>query len=356
MNAFLESLRADLLDRRMRPLVALLGVALLGALAYAAFGGSSSSTPPAGSPPVAQPTGAIALSPVKTEGTQAIAETTGGSDQTGGATRNPFTPLPQPKATQATASTSTAAGSSAGSSSSSSSSSPSSSPSSTPGSSTGGAGAESGAGTESGSSGGSAPAESKPAPPPSKPKTFYKVSALFGAAPPATPLANAQLTAYDKLKLQQPLPSATQPLVVFRGVVAGGKSATFTLVGEAIIRGSGACRPSPAQCQVIDLQKGQTEELEYVPLGAAPTTYMLHIVDIKAVKAKAAAKARASDAHAATSVGESPAGLRLLREAGRQAIPGMRYSSTKGVLVFTAALALQARAHIATVHELSLLQ
>jgi hypothetical protein len=183
----------------------------------------------------------------------------------------------------------------------------------------------------------------------------YQVAALFGAAPPATPLANAQLTPYDKLKLQQPLPSAKQPLVVFRGVVAGGKSATFTLVGEAIIRGAGACRPSPAQCQVIDLQKGQTEELEYVPLGGAPTTYMLHIVDIKPAKAKEAATAKASAAHAA-SVGESRAGLKLLRDAGLLAIPGMRYSRTKGVLVFTAALAFQARAHVATVNELSLLQ
>jgi hypothetical protein len=181
------------------------------------------------------------------------------------------------------------------------------------------------------------------------------VAALFGAAPPATPLASAQLTPYDKLKLQQPLPSAKQPLVVFRGVVAGGKSATFTLVGEAIIRGSGACRPSPAQCQVIDLQKGQTEELEYVPLAGAPTTYMLHIVDIESAKAKAAASAKASAAHAA-SVGESRAGLKLLRDAGLLAIPGMRYSRTTGVLVFTAALAFQARAHVATVHELSLLQ
>jgi hypothetical protein len=341
MNAFLESLRADLLDRRLRPLVALLVVALVGAVAYAELGGSSSSTPPPASPAVSSPTGSVLLSPVKTEGTQAIAETTGGlKGQSGGATRNPFTPLPQPK--QATPSSSTTTSTSAGSSSSS----PSPNSSSTTG----------GAGTESGSSGNSTPAEPKQAPAPSKPKTVYEVAVLFGAAPPATPLANAQLTSYAKLKLQQPLPSATQPLVVFRGVVAGGKSATFTLVGEAIIRGSGACRPSPAQCQVIDLQKGQTEELEYVPLGAAPTTYMLHIVDIKSVKAKAAAKAKASDAHAATSVGESQAGLKLLRDAGLQAIPGMRYSSTKGVLVFTAALAFQARAHIATVHELSLLQ
>jgi hypothetical protein len=333
MNAFLDSLRADLLDRRLRPLLALLGVALLGAVAYAVLGGSSS-TPPAASPAAARPAATIAVSPVKTESAQAIAETTGGlSHQSGGATRNPFTPLPQPKAKQATTTTSTAPSSSAGSSSSS---------SSTTGSSTGGSGTE----TKSGSSGGATPAKPKPAPAPSKPQTTYEVAALFGAAAPATPLANAPLTPYDKLQLQQPLPSAKQPLVVFRGVVAGGKSAAFTLVGEAIIRGPGACRPSSAQCQVIDLQKGQTEELEYVPLGGMPITYMLHIVDIKAVKASASA------AHAA-SVSESHAGLKLLRDAGLQAIPGLHYSRrTKGVLVFAAHSASVARAAVAALNVL----
>jgi hypothetical protein len=332
MNAFLDSLRADLLDRRLRPLLALLGVALLGAVAYAVLGGSSSS-PPAGSPAAARPTATIVVSPVKTESAQAIAETTGGlSHQSGGATRNPFTPLPQPKPKQATTTTSTAASSSAGSSSSS---------SSTTGSATGGSGANSGTETKSGSSGGATPAKPKPAPAPSKPQTTYEVAVLFGAAAPATPLANAPLTPYDKLQLQQPLPSAKQPLVVFRGVVAGGKSAAFTLVGEAIIRGPGACRPSSSQCQVIDLQKGQTEELEYVPLGGMPTTYMLHIVDIKAVKASASA------AHAA-SVSESHAGLKLLRDAGLQAIPGLHYArQTKGVLVFAARSAFVARAAVA---------
>jgi hypothetical protein len=105
---------------------------------------------------------------------------------------------------------------------------------------------------------------------------------------------------------------------------------------------------------VIDLQKGQTEELEYVPLGAAPTTYMLHIVDIKVAKAKGFA------AHAA-SVVQSAAGLKLLRETGLQAIPGLRYSRTPGVLVFvthkaSAHAASIEPAHVATVHELSLLQ
>jgi hypothetical protein len=333
MNAFLDSLRADLLDRRLRPVLAVLGVALLGAVAYAAFGGSSApSQPPASSPATARPTAPIAVSPANTEGAQAIAETTGGTGgQSGGATRNPFTPLPQPNVARATPVTASGPASS----------SPSTSASATAGPSTGSSGSKAGAQTESSSpsSGGAAPA--KPKPTPAKPRSVYEVAALFGAAPAGTPIADAALTPYDKLALQQPLPSAKQPLVVFRGVVAGAKSAAFTLVGEAIIRGPGACRPSSAQCQVIDLQKGQTEELEYVPLGGTPTTYLLHIVGISS------AKAGASAAHAAR-VDESQAGLKLLREAGLQAMPGLRYSRTKGVLVFAARTASVARAAVAS--------
>jgi hypothetical protein len=332
MNAFLESLRADLLDRRLRPLLALLGVALLGALVYAAVGGgsSTSASPSASLPATARQTASIAVDPLKTEDAQAIAETTGGTaGQSGGPIRNPFRPLPQPKAPPTSTSTASSSTSS-------------SSSSSTVGSPTGAAGSKSSAGSESGSpsSGGATTPSPKPAPAPSKPRATYEVAALFGAAPAGTPLADAPLTPYDKLALQQPLPSAKQPLVVFRGVVAGGKSAAFTLVGEAIIRGPGACRPSSAQCEVIDLQKDQTEELEYVPLGGTPTTYMLHIVDIESVKASASA------AHAA-SVGESRAGAKLLRDAGLQAIPGLRYSRNQGVLVFAARSAPLAHAAVA---------
>jgi hypothetical protein len=166
---------------------------------------------------------------------------------------------------------------------------------------------------------------------------------LFGAAAPGTPLASAQLTPYDELMRQQPLPSAQQALVVFRGVIAGGKSATFTLVGEAILRGVAVCRPSASQCQAIDLQAGQTEELEYAPPGGTATTYMLHIVAIKAVKAKAAAARRVL-------AGQSKAGLRLLRSFGLAALPGLRYSGAKGVLVFAGHKAFPARARIAKPH------
>ncbi len=344
MSAFLDSLRADLLDRRLRPLLALVALGLIGAIVYAVMAGSGSSTPTAASSPA--PNGrasGVAVSAVKPEAAQAVAETTSGSSQqtAGGRTRNPFTPLPALAASKA--STTTTAASTGSSSSGSSSSAGASSGSGSSGSSSSGSGSGSSSGSQSG---GSTPSKPKSESPKSEsPQTVYRVSVLFGAAAPGTPLASAQLTPYDELMRQQALPSTQQALVVFRGVIAGGKSATFTLVGEAILRGVAVCRPSAAQCQTIDLQAGQTEELEYAPPGGAATTYMLHIVAIKPVKAKAAAARRAF-------AGQSKAGLQLLRSTGLAALPGLRYSGAKGVLVFAGHPAFDARAHIASLHVL----
>ncbi len=138
-----------------------------------------------------------------------------------------------------------------------------------------------------------------------------------------------------------PLPSAKQPLIVFRGVTAGGKSATFTLVGEAILHGNAACLPSATQCEAIDLQAGQTEQLEYLAPTGQPVTYELRIVSIVSSNASSAAvKSILRD--------ESKAGRELLSHAGLHAVPGLRYSAQAGVLVFAGHPRVRrARAHAA---------
>lgn len=317
MSDFVDSLRSDLLGRRLRLVVALLVIALIAAIVYAVLAGSGSSAPTALSPTVPPAVG-VRLTPVGTEASQAIAETTSGAGQSSGAARNPFKPLSEPKAKTASTSPS-----------------PSGSPASgsQPGTSTG---SETSSKPESSS--GAAPSKPKS----QKPKTVYRVSVQFGAAAPGTPPEAAQLTPFEDLARQQPLPSAQQALIVFRGVIAGGKSATFTLVGEAILRGAAVCRPSAAQCQAIDLKAGQTEELEYAPPGVAPTNYLLHIVSIDSKKATASAARRII-------ARESKAGAKLLRSTDLQALPGLRYSAAKGVLVFAGSRAHDARASIATV-------
>jgi hypothetical protein len=160
------------------------------------------------------------------------------------------------------------------------------------------------------------------------------VAVLFGTLPSSV----TPLTPYENLKLLTPLPSTGQALLVFRGVTAGGKSATFTLVGEApILHGEGACLPSASQCEALDLQPGKSEQLEYLsPLGQ-PVTYELTVVSIASSKASSAAVKNALR-------GESKAGRALLGHDGLMSIPYLHYSAAKGVLVFSGHGAFAARA------------
>ncbi|HLB21431.1 MAG TPA: hypothetical protein VK605_04940 [Solirubrobacteraceae bacterium] len=329
MNDFLVALKSDLLDRRLRPLLALVGVALLGAIAFAAFGGGSSPSAPAApaSPaPAAAPPSGVTVREANTQTRQPVAETTNGvAQQVGGRTRNPFAAVPGVR-TAAPPAGSGASGT------------PSGEPSKT-----GTSGAKTEASTKSGATQAPSTSNEKPSPEAQKPakrQTVYSVTAMFGPTAAGTPPASAVLTPYEGLKRQEPLPSATQPLVVFRGVTAGGKSATFTLVGEAILRGEGACVPDASQCLAIDLKPGQFEELEYVPPGGTAIVYQLQVVKIDASKASAAAARVAFD-------DESKAGARFLRTAGLAALPGFRYSPDKGVLVFAQRPSLAARARVA---------
>jgi hypothetical protein len=312
MTGFLASLKADLLDRRLLPLLALVGVVLAAAVAYAVLGGGSTPATPTSAPSPRPVSTGIAVSQPRVSAKQAVAETTSGSSaQSRGRAHDPFNPLPGAKLASTTtpaAATKTA------------------SPTTT--------------GTSGSSSKGEAKAETKPTSTP-KPSTqpesttVYLVSVLFGVIPLAP---GAQLTPHDNLKLLTALPTAKQPLIVFRGVTEGGKSASFTVVGEVILHGNAACLPSASQCQEIDLKPGQAEQLEYLPPSGPPVTYELKIVRI--------ASSKASSAKVASILrGESKAGREVLRRYGLVAIPDLRYSSIVGVLTFAGHTAAISRAH-----------
>jgi hypothetical protein len=332
MSQFFNSLKADLLDRRLLPFLALVAVALLAAVGYAVLGGGGSSTPTptasSPSPQVSTKTGSIAVTPATTGAQQPVAETThGASAQHGGPSRNPFTPLPGAKTASAPSSSTTVAkGGSTGSSSSGKSTSP----------------------TPTKSSGATSPAPKSPAKPaPAKPRVAYQVDVLFGAGPVGTVPPSIQLTPLNDLTRLQPLRSAGgEAPLVFVGVAAGGKSAIFTLMREVILHGPAVCGPSASQCQTIRLSPGQVEELEYIVPGGQSLLYKLQLVSITAVKASAAKAASLFRA-------ESKVGRALLHRDGVSALPGMWYSQDKGVVViggWSAFAARAARARAARAH------
>jgi len=335
MNEFFDQLKDDLTDRRLLPAVAVVCALLVAGIAYALLGGSSSSTPANLPPvPVVPPSKGIAVTGVSEQ--KAVAETTDGfKDQAHGVARDPFAPLPGSGASEV----STAA---AG-------------PAPTPGPESSSSSSSSSSGSETPSSSGSEPAPSSETPTkqskPKAKKTAYDVAIKFGVLPPNTAPELAQLTDYTKLKLQTPLPSAEQPILVFRGVTAKGRSATFTLVGEAILTGTGACLPSPAQCQAVDVKPGETEQMNYLQSNGESVIYELRVLSIEKRAAKAAsAKASTARRHPGSEEwGVSRVGQELLRKAGLVALPFLRYSSQPGVLVFAKPKPKKSPAHDARI-------
>jgi hypothetical protein len=318
MSNLLSSIKDDLTDRRLLPLVGVVGLVLAGALAYALLGGGSGSASNAPAPVPLPSTAGISVSQAQTAVTGALAETANGAKlQRGGSARNPFKPLPSPTVVKVATPSAPSSGSSGSSASAASGGGSGSSGSATSGTETKGSGSGSGSGSSS---------PSKPAP--AKPKKLYSVAVEFGPLPEAG-AANPQLHAYAGLKKPTPLPSAADKLLEFVGVTANGgnKSATFALVGEAILHGEAACHPSQTQCQLITLKEGHTEQMEFLTTSGQTLDYELHVVKIESIGASAAALKRVLSAQAHLSSG-TLAGGALLHAAG------MRFSAQPGVIVF----------------------
>jgi hypothetical protein len=257
VSGLLQSLRSDLLDRRVLPIIIALGLALAGAVAYAVLSGAGSAKPVAAAstvtPPAAQGA-ALAVAQAPANPHAAVSETTeGGRYRHREGSHNPFAQFPAPK----TPTTSTAAQSA----------SPASSPESK-----------------------STPASSSPSPSggvgttPSTPAPVHKrktvrhvletVSVLFGPAP-TTPGQLSQLTPYATVKQAEPLPSASNPVVVFKSLGSDNKSAVFTFVREVIPKGPATCQPSTSQCESILLPLGDAEELSILEPTGQTVVYEL---------------------------------------------------------------------------------
>jgi hypothetical protein len=307
MIGLLASLKADLLGRRLLPLVVALALALAGAVAYAVLGGSSSSSSSnsssAGSLAASLPPAPPSLaSPAPPNPHLATAETTTGVHfQRAGSAHDPFKKLPEPeKAKALTTSSSSSASSSKG---------------------------AAGGGTPSGSGATpTGPSNPKPETPKKKtqPTSSYQVALLFGLAPPAG--QPPQLVPYANLKRLTPLPDAEHPLIIYSGVSAGGTAAVFALLHEAIVKGGGSCLPSETQCEMVRVPVGKTEELQYVGNEGQAVVYLLQVVSI--VKHEGATGGFAGRF--------SKAGNRLLHEAGLTAVEDLRYLPRRDVVVFTA--------------------
>jgi hypothetical protein len=315
MTNLLNSIKSDLLDRRLLPIVVLLGAALVGAVAYAvlAGGGSGSpSTPVAAIPSPSVSVGSRAVTLAAADPHAAVSETTDGTSfQRREGAHDPFVQLPAaaPAKSQGLASLAKSTGTS-------------STASSPPAEQT----------TATKPSGGGTTPTPAPQPAPHKTKVVHRlvfhVGVLFGLAP-TTPGQTSQLTPYADLKRLEPLPSPSDPLVVFEGVSSDRKSAIFTLTREAIVKGGAVCLPSSVQCEAVQLAVGQSEELQYLEPSGQSVTYELALVSI--------AWHETTEAKAARLDRPTHAGQALLRRLDPPLLRHLRFSSAKGVLFYVAA-------------------
>ena len=279
MSGFLASLKADLLDPRLRILLVVVVAAVLGSVAYAKIGssGSAESAPPTASTPrvtISTPNSATAAPAGNPNA--ATAETTfGGAYQHRGKLANPFTPLPVPKRkaapkTPAKASPAPKAPSSAP-----------SKPAATPHSTGGGSGAVT-------------PVT------PAKPKTKSEYLATVELGPaPAVIGEPEHLTVYKNVKPGEKLPSKADPLVAIEHAKpvaeAPGElssepsrspkpdaSAVFQFSGSTapIVNGLGTCLPSTTQCEGVELSNVVTEELQYAEPNGRTVSYLLRLVSV----------------------------------------------------------------------------
>jgi hypothetical protein len=331
MSEFLNSVKDDLLDVRLRLAVLVLALGFVAAMAFAVLGGGSSSVATPGTTAQVAPTaGGIAISQTTSNASEPVTETTGGgAHQRGGSLRDPFTPL-------------------AGSAAKSAASSPAASKTTTPSSAA--TGGTSGSSTPSAST--TPVATTKPSTP-AKPKVTntFKVTAQFGVLPAPSIVGAAaepaQLKTYSDMALDEPLPDKSNAQLVFSGAVKRTKlEAVFTITGESILHGNASCLPSSTQCQAIRLQVGQSETLESIEADGSPVTYELRLVAIEKIT-KTVSTASAARARAASLKHESKAGRELLQSKGLTLVSGLEYSPSEGVLVPARRLASGASAHAA---------
>jgi hypothetical protein len=296
--SLLNDLKADLLGRRLLPVFALLAVGLVAALAYALLGGGSGSSSPVASAPLGAPSVSASrhlATPTPSNPNALASETVSGTAyQREGGAHDPFIQLPVPVAKTTSTAPSTTKSSA-----------PSKSSSEPP--------------TRVATETPTSKVETKNP----KPRVVYEVTVDFGPVAPAG--QPSQLQTYPDLKRLTPLPSAATPLVVYAGVSKSGRGALFTVVGEAILKGTGVCVPSATSCESIELAAGKTEELEAINSVGQPVLYELKIEKIEKRSTTVAVAGRVRNR-------VSRAGRLLLRREGLTHVTGVRYLPATGLL------------------------
>jgi hypothetical protein len=129
------------------------------------------------------------------------------------------------------------------------------------------------------------------------------------------------------LERLSPVPSVTDPLAEYLGVSKSGRAADFVLNPGVVATGPGVCVPSTKNCQVIALKPGQTEVLGQAgPSGTPIYQGVLAVTNWGVVSHSSTAAATTARRQ------ESQVGRQLMLAAPQPALEKLVYSVAQGVV------------------------
>jgi hypothetical protein len=150
----------------------------------------------------------------------------------------------------------------------------------------------------------------------------YRVDLRFGQ--------DGSLTRRNDVARLSPLPSADDPFFVFMGVLADGKTALFLVSSDAEATGDGTCKPTPENCERVEMQAGQTEFFDVTTPDGATVQYQLDLVRVSRVRSSSPAAAASARSREST---EGRAVLRHAIDTEQVDVDSIAYSRDLGVLV-----------------------
>ena len=123
---------------------------------------------------------------------------------------------------------------------------------------------------------------------PKKTYELYSLKVRFGDS-------SAETLAASQLKRLTALPSNEDAAVIYLGLLKDRKTAVFLVDGDARVQGDGACKPSPRNCETLEMKAGDTAFIDVGSEEAGTTQqFQLDLVAIRTKKTTDADAARRS--------------------------------------------------------------
>lgn len=138
---------------------------------------------------------------------------------------------------------------------------------------------------------------------------------------------------YPNVERLSLLPSPGLPELIYLGVLKGGRGVAFLHTARAAFAGPGICVPSNANCQVLVVRPGVAVRVTLPDSGFGSTTFSFAVTGVSVERHRSAARARKARRQ------EYGAGRQLMQLLGIPALSGFVYTIKDGAITQLAAKA-----------------